>query len=206
MALKLGFLASHEGSNFQAILDACRADALDAEPRVLISNNSSAPVIERARRAGVPAIHLSAHTHPDPTALDAAILRVLMEHEVDVVVLAGYMKKLGPRVLKHFHGRVLNIHPALLPKFGGVGMYGRYVHEAVLKAGEKVTGATVHLVTEEYDQGPAIAQREVPVVADDTPDTLAARVLEVEHALFVDTLARIARGEITLLSPNLSKT
>ena len=198
MPLRLGFLASHGGSNVQAILDACREGRLDAEPRVVISNNSDAPVLERARRAGVPAFHLSSHTYPDPAHLDQAILDTLEQHEVNVIVLAGYMKKLGPRTLKRYRGRVLNIHPALLPKFGGQGMYGRRVHEAVLAAGEKVTGVTVHLADEDYDRGKILAQRTVPVLAGDTPDSLAARVLEVEHQIYADTLQRIARGEIKL--------
>jgi phosphoribosylglycinamide formyltransferase-1 len=120
-------------------------------------------------------------------------------HEVNLIVLAGYMRKLGPRTLAQYRGRVLNIHPALLPKFGGPGMYGARVHEAVLTAQEKESGATIHLVTEEYDQGPIIAQSRVAVLPGDTVESLAARVLEVEHALFPETLARIARGEIELV-------
>lgn len=198
MTLRLGFLASHGGSNVQAILDACWSGRLDADPRVLISNNSDAPVIERARKAGVPAYHLSSHTHPAPALLDAAIVDTLEKHAVKIVVLAGYMKKLGPRTLARYRGHVLNVHPALLPKHGGQGMYGRRVHEAVLASGDRVTGATVHLVDAEYDRGPILAQREVKVLPGDTPESLAERVLEVEHALFVDTLARIAGGEIEL--------
>jgi phosphoribosylglycinamide formyltransferase-1 len=202
MSLRLGFLASHGGSNVQAILDACSEGRLDAEPRVVISNNSNAPVLERARKASIAAVYLSSQTHPDPDRLDEAILATLDGHDVNLVVLAGYMRKLGPKTLARFRGRIVNIHPALLPKFGGQGMYGRRVHEAVLAAGERVTGATVHLVDEEYDHGPVLAQREVAVMADDTPDTLAARVLEVEHALYVETLRRIANGDIVLTKSN----
>jgi phosphoribosylglycinamide formyltransferase-1 len=114
------------------------------------------------------------------------------------VALAGYMKRLGPRVLDRWRGRIVNVHPSLLPAFGGQGMYGARVHEAVLAAGASVTGVTIHLVTEEYDQGPALAQREVPVFPGDTAEALAARVLPEEHALYVETLGRIARGEIAL--------
>ncbi len=198
MNLQLGLLASHGGSNLQAILDACRSGRLHAEPCVVICNNSDAPALERARRAGVPACHLSAHTHPDPAGLDPAIAATLERYHVNLIVLAGYMKKLGPITLKQYRGHVLNIHPALLPKFGGQGMYGRRVHQAVLTAGETTTGVTVHLVDEEYDRGPILAQRAMPVRPDDTVDTLAARVLKVEHELYVDTLERIARGEINL--------
>jgi phosphoribosylglycinamide formyltransferase 1 len=185
----------------QAILDACRDGRLDAEPCIVICNNSDAPALERARRAGVPACHLSNRTHPDADSLDEAISATLQEHGANLVVLAGYMKKLGPRTLGRYRGRVLNIHPALLPKFGGQGMYGRRVHEAVLASGEKTTGVTIHLVDEEYDHGATIAQRTVPVLPADTAATLGERVLKVEHELYVDTLQRIARDEIKL--PNV---
>ena len=198
MKLRLGFLASHGGSNVQAILDACREGRLEAEPCVVISNNSDAPVLDRAMAARVPAFHLSAHVHPDPARLDEAILATLEKHRVNLIVLAGYMKKLGPQTLARYRGRVLNMHPALLPKFGGRGMYGHHVHEAVLAAGEKESGATVHLADTEYDTGRILAQRKVPVRADDTSESLAARVLEVEHQLYAETLQRIARGEIKL--------
>jgi phosphoribosylglycinamide formyltransferase 1 len=196
--LRLGFLASHGGSNMQAIIDACKDGRLHAEPAAVISNNSESTALERARREGIPGFHLSSATHPDPAELDAAILRVLEERGVDLVVLAGYMKLLGPKSLERYRGRILNIHPALLPKFGGKGLYGIKVHEAVLAAGETVTGVTIHLVDERYDHGPTVAQREVPVMDGDTPESLAARVLEQEHRLFPETLEKIARGEIDL--------
>jgi phosphoribosylglycinamide formyltransferase-1 len=198
VTLRLGFLASHAGSNAQVIVDACGSCTFDAEPCVLVSNNSDAPVMARARAAGIATYHLSSHTHPDPSLLDDAILEALTRHGAALIVLAGYMKKIGPRTLARYRGRVLNIHPALLPKFGGQEMYGRRVHEEVLAAGDRVTGVTVHLADEEYDRGPILAQREVSVVRGDTVDSLAARVLEAEHALYVETLARIARGEIRL--------
>ena len=127
-----------------------------------------------------------------------AILDTLLAHEVEIVILAGYMKKLGPKTLAHFEGAILNIHPALLPKFGGQGMYGIHVHEAVLAANEIETGVTIHLVTEEYDTGAIIAQEKVPVMPGDTPQTLAARVLQTEHALFPAVLQQIALGQISL--------
>ncbi len=198
MKLRLGFMASHGGSNVQAILDACREGRLDAEPRVVISNNSDAMVLDRAMAARVPAFHLSAHVHPDPGRLDEAILETLEKYQVNVVVLAGYMKKLGPKTLARYRGRVLNIHPALLPKFGGKGMYGERVHAAVLESGDKEDGVTVHLADAEYDRGKILAQKKVPVRPGDTVETLGARVLEAEHAIYVETLGRIAAGEIKL--------
>jgi phosphoribosylglycinamide formyltransferase-1 len=132
--------------------------------------------------------------------LDRAILSALLRHEADTVILAGYMKKLGPKALSRFAGRILNIHPALLPKFGGQGMYGLCVHEAVLAAGETGTGVSIHLVDAEYDTGPIIAQARVSVEPRDTPETLAARVLQREHTFFAETLQKIVTGEITLSS------
>lgn len=196
--LHLGFLASHNGSNMQAILDACKDGRLVARPAVVISNNSESGALARARQEGIPACHLSSHTHPGPGALDQAICAALTLHEVEIVCLAGYMKRLGPRTLAAYRGRVLNIHPALLPKFGGEGYYGQAVHQAVLAAGEKESGPTVHLVDEQYDHGPVLAQARVPVLPGDTPETLAARVLVQEHCLYAETLQRIANGEIVL--------
>lgn len=197
--LKLGFLASHTGSNMQAIIDACQAGTLAAEPCVAISNNSWAGALARARQANIAAYHLSKRTHG--AALGAALLAALRRHGVEVICLAGYMKKLGTEVLAAYEGRILNIHPALLPKFGGQGMYGMRVHEAVLAAGERESGATIHLVNEEYDQGRVLAQEKVPVKAEDTPETLQKRVLAVEHRLYAATLVRIAAGEIPIPLP-----
>ncbi len=196
--LRLGVLASHGGSNLQAIMDASRDGTLHAEIRVVISNNSRSVAIERARRAGIPTAHLSGATHPDPADLDSALASELLMHRVELVALAGYMKKLGPATLSAFRSRIVNVHPSLLPKFGGVGMYGERVHEAVLAAGDGVSGVTVHVVDAEYDHGRAIAQRKVSVLREDTPDTLAARVLAQEHILYPQTLQRIATGEIDL--------
>ncbi len=196
--LKLGFLASHNGSNMQAIIDAIKQGRLDAEARVVISNNSQAFALERARREGIPCYHISSKHYPNEEDLDQAIVDTLKKYEVDIVVLAGYMKKVGSRVLNHFKNRVLNIHPALLPKFGGKGMYGMNVHKAVLEAGEKFSGCTVHLVDEIYDHGRILGQAVVPVEPNDTVESLAQRVLEQEHKLYPEILQKIARGEIIL--------
>ena len=196
--MKLGFLASHNGSNMQAIIDACKSGALQATPAVVISNNAKSGALARAMQESIPHCNLSSKTHPSPELLDAAMVDVLLRHQVDIVILAGYMKKLGAQVLTRFEGAILNIHPALLPKFGGQGMYGIRVHEAVLAAGEAETGVTVHLVNEEYDKGAIIAQEKVPVLPNDTPETLAARVLKTEHALFPAVLQKIAEGQLSL--------
>lgn len=196
--LKLGFLASHGGSNLQAMVDACRGGVLDGEARAVVSNSSRSGARTRAERAGIPFYHLSSATHPDADALDTAILHALQTRGVEIVCLAGYMKKLGARMLATYRGRILNIHPSLLPKFGGQGMYGMRVHEAVLAAGESESGATVHLIDGEYDHGPVLAQEAVPVRAGDTPELLQARVLAVEHRLYTATLQKIAAGSIVL--------
>ncbi len=195
--LQLGFLASHGGSNMQAIIDACKTSRLNAKPCVVISNNSDSMALQRARSEGIPPYHISSATHPGPLE-DEEILRILKHHGVDTVILAGYMKMLGVATLRAYRGRILNIHPALLPKFGGKGMYGKRVHEAVLAAGEKVTGVSIHIVDESYDTGPIINQRQVPVHAGDTVDSLAERVLKHEHVLYVETLQKIADGRIVL--------
>lgn len=194
--LKLGLLASHSGSNMQAIIDACRSGELSADPCVVVSNNSDSGALVRARTEGIAAYHLSEKTHPG--IVDREIVAVLQRHGVEVVCLAGYMKKLGVEMLAAYRERILNIHPSLLPKFGGRGMYGIRVHEAVLAAGEERSGATIHLVNGEYDQGRILAQEEVSVEAGDTPEVLQTRVLAVEHRLYAATLAQIARGEIDL--------
>lgn len=198
MTIKLGFLASHGGSSMRAIVQAIATGELDAEPRVVISNNSKAPALLFAAEQAIPTYHLSDHTEQTPERLDEAICGAFVRHGVELVVLSGYMKKLGPCTLYRYHNRVLNIHPALLPKFGGQGMYGNFVHAAVLGAGEKVSGATIHLVDPEYDHGRVLAQREVTVLPGDTVDLLAERVRSVEPSLYVDVLKAVAAGKLTL--------
>jgi phosphoribosylglycinamide formyltransferase 1 len=197
-SLRLGFFASHNGSNMQAIIDACINKSLDAIPAVVISNNSDSQALTKARAAGIPCYHLSLKTNPDPDDLDSAIRNVLLNHNVNLIILAGYMKKIGPKVLFTYESRILNIHPALLPKYGGKGMYGKNVHEAVLAAGETETGITIHLVDSCYDTGRILNQCKVPVLENDTVETLGNRVLEREHSFFIETLQKIANGTIIL--------
>jgi phosphoribosylglycinamide formyltransferase 1 len=179
-------LVSGRGSNLAAILDAIDRGDLHARVAVVLSNNSTAGGLELAREAGIAAHHISSRTHDDP---GAAMLETLRSHDVDVLVLAGYMKKVDPRVVQAFEGRALNIHPAPLPRFGGPGMYGEHVHRAVLDAGVKHSGPSVHLVSAEYDEGPVLAHAPVEVRPDDTPQTLAARVLAAEHDLYWRVIA-----------------
>ena len=192
------FLASHGGSNMQSIINACKSGKLQAKPGVLISNNSESGAIERAKNEGIPFYHISSKTHPEPIVHDEAIIKVLRENSVNLICLAGYMRKLGTKVLDEYKGRILNIHPALLPKFGGEGMWGMHVHAAVLASGEKITGCTVHLVDEDYDNGRILAQSKVKVFENDTIETLAERVLIKEHELYPTILQKIAEGIIRL--------
>ena len=190
--MNVGVLASHEGTTLQAVIDACASHRLACEIAVVISNNAGAGALRRASAAGIPTRHLSGATHPSPEALDHAICQTLVDHGVDLVLLAGYMKKLGPETLRTFRDRIVNTHPALLPKFGGQGMYGMHVHQAVLAAGDKTTGVTVHRVDADYDTGPVIAQTEVAVERGDTVDTLATRVQAREREFLVEVLAKLA--------------
>jgi phosphoribosylglycinamide formyltransferase 1 len=196
--LRIAVLASGSGTTLQAVIDACEKGALDGEIVLVISNNSGSGAITRAKRHHIPTLHLSSRTHAQADALDCALLAALERQRPDVVLLAGYMKKLGPRVLGAFGGRVINTHPSLLPRFGGRGMYGGHVHTAVLAAGDSSTGISVHLVDGDYDTGDVLAQTAVPVEPDDDPATLAARVQAVERPFLVEVLQRIATGTIRL--------
>lgn len=193
---RIAIFASGTGTTAEAVITACQSGRIPAEAVLVIGNNSTAEAFTRAARLDVPTRHLSSHTHPGPEGLDAAILNALRTVAATHLVLAGYMKKLGPRTLEAFPGRIFNTHPALLPAFGGRGMYGRHVHQAVLESGVAISGATVHHVEAEYDTGPIIAQVEVAVSTTDTVDTLAARVQKAERELLVQSLATIVEQRV----------
>jgi phosphoribosylglycinamide formyltransferase-1 len=192
----IGVLASGEGTTLQAVLDACAQERLPARVGVVISNNRTAGALRRARAAGVPARHLSAATAGGAALLDQALRDTLLEFDTQWVLLAGYMKQLGPLTLTAFAGRIMNTHPALLPEFGGQGMYGMNVHRAVLAAGRAVSGATVHWVDADYDTGTVIRQVRVPVESGDSAESLAARVQAAERELVVEVLAAAASGRL----------
>lgn len=185
---RIAVLASHEGSILQTVIDACNGSRLTARINVVISNNSGSGAIQRARAAGIATAHLSSKTHPEPADRDCAMANILHDQQTNIVLLAGYMKQLGPVTLDEFAGHIVNTHPALLPRFGGKGFYGRRVHEAVIAAGVRESGATVHVVEADYDSGPIIAQRKVDVYRDDTPERLERRVKACEKDLLIDTL------------------
>ena len=190
--LRLGFLASGNGSSARAIVAAIGAGGLAAQARLLVSNNRGAAALNFAAEAGIPALCIP--TQADATAADARLAEALAAHGVDLVILSGYLRQLGPATLTRYAGRVLNIHPGPLPGFGGPGMYGRRVHEAVIAAGVAESGICVHVVDSEYDRGPVIARMAVPVLAGDTAATLEARVTSKEPAFFVATLADLVAG------------
>jgi phosphoribosylglycinamide formyltransferase 1 len=196
--LRVGVLLSGRGrgSNLQAILDACEAGRVPARVVVVVSTTEGAPALERAARAGVEAIFVDPESCADASALDRKMAEILEARGAQLVALTGYMRLLGPEFLRRFPQRVMNIHAGLLPCFGGRGFYGSRVHEAVLASGARFSGATVHFADEEYDHGPIILQAVVPVEDDDTPETLAARVLEQEHRLYPEAIRLFAEGRL----------
>jgi phosphoribosylglycinamide formyltransferase 1 len=194
--LRLGFLASGAGSSARAIIAAIEAGDLRAEAQLMVSNNKTAEALAFASEHGVPTLCIP--TQADPAVADRRLAQALAAHGVELIVLSGYLRQLGPVTLSQFAGRVLNIHPGPLPEFGGHGMYGRRVHEAVMAAGAAESGVCIHLVDEEYDRGPVIARRSVEVRPGDTPETLEARVRALEPRFFVETLRRIAEGSLQL--------
>ena len=188
MAVRIGVLASGGGTNLQAIIDYlnARRETTVAQIAVVAANRENAGALERARAASIPAEVFNAGDD------GSSLLDTLRPYDVDLVVLAGYMKKIPPSVIRAYHRRMINIHPGLLPDFGGPGMYGAKVHTAVIAAGARTTGVTVHFVDDEYDHGPTIVQWRIAVREDDTPESLAARVLEVEHQVYPRTVEMVA--------------
>lgn len=195
--LKLGFMASHGGSNMQAIINNIKSGNLSASAEFLISNNSNSGAIEKAVKEGLPYYHLSNKTFNDEE-MKSRITSITMSYDIDLLILAGYMKKLPNEIIDLMDGKVLNIHPALLPKYGGKGMFGMNVHKAVIEANESETGATVHLVNEKYDDGMILKQEKVKISKDETPESLAKKVLSIEHQIYSQTIQEIAEGKIKL--------
>jgi phosphoribosylglycinamide formyltransferase-1 len=197
--LSIAVFGSGRGSNFQAILTALHNNRIPgAGIRLVVSNNSTAGILDIARANSLPALHISRTQYATEDEFVDALLAALRDHGVNFIVLAGYMKRLSPRLIALFRGRIINIHPALLPRFGGQGMYGIHVHEAVIAAGERTSGATVHMVDEEYDHGAIILQKKITVLPDDTPATLSARVLEIEHEIYPEAIRLFAEGKAAI--------
>jgi len=185
------------GTNLQAIIDACSEGAVPGEVAVVIGTRSDAPALARAQSAGIKTVVISPRKYEqDEKGYAEAILRVLDGGGVGLICLAGYMRMLPLPVVERFRDRIMNVHPALLPLFGGQGMYGENVHRAVIESGMKLSGATVHFVDEHYDAGPIIHQLAVPVKDSDTPETLAARVLRAEHQAYTEAIRWFAEGRL----------
>jgi len=196
--LSIAVFASGRGSNFQALAEAISKKNIEAKIVVVISNNSNAGALALAQAFHIPALHLSQKQFPSQEAFTNAVLSALESHGADFVVLAGYMKKIDPAIIRRYRNNIINVHPALLPAFGGQGMYGRHVHEAVIAERARVSGATVHIVDEEFDHGLILLQESIPVEESDTPDTLAEKVLRIEHRILPRAVELFARKKITV--------
>lgn len=189
-----GVMASGGGSNFKVLLEKIKDGSLPAQCRFLIVNNRDCGAVQIANEHEIPFFHISGKTHPDPEDYNNAMLQVLKDKPVDLLLLAGFMKKIPEEVIQALPERIINIHPALLPKYGGKGFWGMNVHRAVIEHKEKCSGPTVHLVTSEIDKGKILAQTPVPVLEGDTPEVLAARVLQQEHKLYWKTVLDYAKA------------
>ena len=190
--------ASGRGSNLLSILKNIADGSLNANVVGVISNSSKSGALQTAKERSIPALHISRLHYASDDEYEQHLLKVLSDLDTDLVILAGYMKMMPERIVRHYKNRMLNIHPALLPAFGGKGLYGRNVHQAVLDYGCKVSGVTVHLVDAEYDTGAPVMQRCVPVLDGDTAETLAARVLLEEHKIYADAIRLFADGRIKI--------
>ncbi|MDK2877362.1 MAG: phosphoribosylglycinamide formyltransferase 1 [Thermoanaerobacteraceae bacterium] len=197
-ALKLGVLVSGGGTNLQSIIDHIESGYLPAEIAVVISSKEGAYALERAKKHRIPAYVVKRKDFDSQEKYEDEMIELLRRHHVELVVLAGFIKVLSPHFVRAFPNRIMNIHPALIPSFCGKGFYGEKVHEAVLNYGAKITGVTVHFVDEGTDTGPIILQRAVPVEDDDTPDTLAARVLKEEHKIYPEAIKLYAEGRLEI--------
>lgn len=195
--IDVAVMASGGGTDFQSIIDASESGTIDAEVKLLITNNPEAYCIERAKKHDIDH-HVIDHRDKERREHEKEISETLQSYDPDLIVLAGYMRILTDEFVDKHHGKMINIHPALLPLFGGKGMYGKKVHEAVLDAGMKRTGCSVHFVTSEVDGGPIIDQRCVPVKEKDDPHTLAERVKEKEHELLPSVVGAFAEGRVKL--------
>ncbi len=191
VTVKLAVLLSGTGRTLQNFIDEIRAGRLDAKIEVIVASSTRALTAEPVRESGAPAVLVDRRRFESVEAFSDAITAVINQYDVDLVVLAGLLQKyLFP---ERFKGRVLNIHPGLLPKYGGAGMYGHHVHEAVLEAGDIESGCTVHIADEEYDHGPVVLQKRVPVLPGDTPETLAERVFEAECEAYPEAVRIVAQ-------------
>lgn len=193
---KIAVLVSGGGTNLQSLLDAFNGTGSPHRVTLVVSNRREAYGLERARKAGVEAVYIGRGNYPEADARNKALLDALIAAEVDWVVLAGYLDILSPELVQRYEKRILNIHPALIPAFCGMGYHGLKVHEAAIERGVKVSGATVHFVDAGADTGPILLQETVPVMPDDTAETLQQRVLAVEHRILIEAVRAAVEGRI----------
>jgi len=195
---RLAVFVSGSGTNFEAIQKSILKGKINGKIVLVISSNPNAGAIEKSKKFGIDCYVVREKDFTDYTKYVKRLSELLKEYNIDYILLAGYLKKIPSEIVQEYRWRILNIHPALLPKFGGKGMYGLNVHRAVLEAGEKVTGVTIHFVDEEYDHGPIIIQKKVKVKKNDTPESLQKRVLKIEHKLYPYVVSRLCKGKIKL--------
>ena len=205
--LNIAIFASGRGSNFKAILDEIEHGKIhNARIVLVISNNPEAGALTTARDHDIPSVHLNRKQFDSDASFNREILDRLRKHGANFIALAGYLKKIDSVIVRAFKNRILNVHPALLPSFGGTGMYGMFVHEAVIASKAKYSGATVHIVDEEYDRGPVVLQRRVELAEDETPETLAAKVLRVEHQIYPEAIRLFAEGRVQVQDRHVAIT
>jgi len=194
--IKIAVLVSGNGTNLQSIIDACKSGDVPGKVVLVVSSNKEAYALERARKEGIESVAVEREKFDSDENYSKEIMKYIDEKDTDLICLAGFLKKLDKALIDKYRNRIMNIHPALLPKYGGKGMYGLKVHAAVLESGDEYTGCTVHFVDEIYDHGPVILQKMIPVEKEDTPEVLAQKVLEIEHRLYPEAIKLFASGEI----------
>jgi len=199
--LKIAVLASGQGTNLQALIDNCANGTINGEIKAVVSNKKYAYALTRARTAHIEALVFDPKKHATRTVWCSKIAKTLKDRGIQFICLAGFMVKIEPCLIRSYPNHIINIHPALLPKYGGKGMYGRFVHEAVLKNKENESGCTVHLVDEVFDHGRILAQTKVTISSDETPATLAEKIHAKEHILYVQVLKDVCAGKINLDGP-----
>jgi len=194
--IKIAVLVSGNGTNLQSIIDACKSGDVPGKVVLVVSSNKEAYALERARKEGIESVAVEREKFDSDENYSKEIMKYIDEKDTDLICLAGFLKKLDKVLIDKYRNRIMNIHPALLPKYGGKGMYGLKVHAAVLESGDEYTGCTVHFVDEIYDHGPVILQEMIPVEKEDTPEVLAQKVLEIEHRLYPEAIKLFESGEI----------
>lgn len=196
--MNLAFFSSYNGSSAHAITNACLEDGLNASPTLMLSNNPDANALKWSENKGLKTYCINKSTHEDPSIRDAEIAKLILNNRISMIILSGYMQLIGDDTINAVQGRIINIHPSLLPKYGGKGMFGRYVHEAVKQNNETETGITIHQVSDKYDEGKILAQKNIPLTSSMSIDDIEQAVQKAEPEFYVETLRKILKREIEL--------